>query len=518
MPILKLTAQEARRNLRHENGVWPDGRTKTRRLANFATVAPSPSFTFNRSDKIMTIGSCFAREIEKVLLNFGFEVPMARISVPVEERTDDTPNQIVNKYTVHSIVNELRWSLEGCAIPDDKRFLELLPGEWHDPQLSPSQPPVGRQRVAERRRMIEAEFARLPDCRVVIVTLGLAEAWFDSETNLYLNGAPPYPATQRQPDRFQFCVLDYREILDGLEAIHDLIARYGHKEARMLVTVSPVPFKATFTGSDALSANCYSKSVQRAACGEFVRRHNNADYFPSYEIVTLSERSFAFEEDNIHVNPELVQQIMRGVLTYYAPEFASQETAGADAAKRPNKHHFNRAMLLKRANVQLKEGEPHESSLTLAALYHRYGHELEGEELKGWRIRYLRALIESRDKHETPKQLQLLMDMPGVTARDCFDIALRLSLIANSGVALVWFARTIEIDPLSADYRSRFAKELVRDGRHDEARQQLLEAFHLKPGMEHATKVWESSYGAMADTICLLPLTYPSPRSGEGGA
>ena len=97
------------------------------------------------------------------------------------------------------------------------------------------------------------------------------------------------------------------------------------------------------------------------------------------------------------------------------------------------------------------------------------------------------------------------MDMPGVTAREYFDIALRLSLIGNSGEALVWFARTVETDPLSAEYHSRFAKELVRDGRHDEARQQLLEAFHLKPGMEHATKVWESAYGPMADTICLVP-------------
>ena len=69
----------------------------------------------------------------------------------------------------------------------------------------------------------------------------------------------------------------------------------------MLISVSPVPLKnVTFTGQDALTANTYSKSALRAASEEFVAGHEDVDYFPSYKIVTLTDRSAAFVEDNMH--------------------------------------------------------------------------------------------------------------------------------------------------------------------------------------------------------------------------
>src|SRR5262249_53158642 len=150
-------------------------------------------------------------------------------------------------------------------------------GRWHDPQLAPHGAALPLQEVIQRRQAIQAAVARMAECRVVILTLGLAEAWFDEQTRLYLNAAPPPAVVRRHPGRFSLHLLSYEDILGSLERIHDLLRVHGHPDLKMLVTVSPVPFKATFTGEDAIAANGYSKAVQRAACRAFVEDRTGVD-------------------------------------------------------------------------------------------------------------------------------------------------------------------------------------------------------------------------------------------------
>src|SRR5690606_27730028 len=117
------------------------------------------------------------------------------------------------------------------------------------------------------------------DTRVIILTMGLVEVWYDKMSGLYLNGPPPKAIITAEPDRFELHVLSYEDVITALEAIHALIAKHCRSDAQILITVSPVPFKVSFTGRDALSANTYSKSVLRAAVETFARAHENVDYF-----------------------------------------------------------------------------------------------------------------------------------------------------------------------------------------------------------------------------------------------
>ncbi len=285
------------------------------------TVAPQPSFQIVPDDRILTIGSCFARELELYLADKGFDLPTLAISLPAEERVAGTkPNVILNKYTVHSMENEIRWAFEGLPCPEEQFFLPAGEGLWYDSQLVHNLTAAPFARIQERREMVTRLMRQLSSCRVLVVTLGLVESWFDLQTGLYLNGIPPKYALQTQPDRFELRVLDYAEILASLQRIHALLQAYGHPDTQVLLTVSPVPFKSTLTGQDAVAANCYGKSVQRAAAEAFALQHDNVDYFPSYEIVTMSNRALAFKEDNIHVTPEAVDVIMSTVLAAYCPE------------------------------------------------------------------------------------------------------------------------------------------------------------------------------------------------------
>jgi tetratricopeptide (TPR) repeat protein len=322
MPIARLSAEDANRNLRRNRAsLWPDGRADGSRLGDLARISFTPSFTFSRDDKILTIGSCFAREMERRLASLGFDLPMTRVVLPREERYTKTENDILSKFTCQSIENELVWARDPSAQPPPEQlFLQVGENLWHDPQLvsNVSTAPLGR--VGERRDMVRAAFQEAPDCRVVIITLGLAEAWYDHETGLYLNTAPPPQAIKRSPTRFSLDVLSFEDIDASLERIWGHLKAFGHPDFRMLITVSPVPFKATFTGQDAITANSYSKAVQRAACQAFVARHDNVDYFPSYEIVSMSDRRRVYDRDNVHVSPPTVFSIVDQVLGGYAPE------------------------------------------------------------------------------------------------------------------------------------------------------------------------------------------------------
>jgi hypothetical protein len=88
---------------------------------------------------------------------------------------------------------------------------------------------------------------------------------------------------------------------------------------------------ATFSGEDIRIANAYSKSVQRAAIGEFVSRHDRVDYFPSYETVTLGSPPAMWRPDRRHVHDFVINAIMGRVLEAYVPSQGPNPLSGAVA-------------------------------------------------------------------------------------------------------------------------------------------------------------------------------------------
>src|SRR6185369_15039737 len=153
MPIVRLSAEDANRNLRRNRAsLWPDGRVPTSRLDDLARVSFRPTFTFTKSDKILTIGSCFAREMERRLASLGFDLPMTRVVLPKEERYTKTENDILSKYTSQSIENELVWARDPAAAPPPElMFLQVGEDLWHDPQLVNNVYPAALTRIQERR-------------------------------------------------------------------------------------------------------------------------------------------------------------------------------------------------------------------------------------------------------------------------------------------------------------------------------------------------------------------------------
>lgn len=232
--------------------------------------------------------------------------------------SEDTGRGHLNKYIPQSILNELRWALDPASKYPEEAYLEIGEDLWYDPHLNALMP-IRRQAVIESRTAMTSVVSEVASCRIIVITLGLVEAWWDTETQLYINGTPHEAARKNYLDRFELHVLDYNDILQSLQDTHALLKKYGHPDFRILITVSPVPLIATWTSRDVLIANSYSKSVLRAATEKFSYTHDDVDYFPSYESISLSEKSKVWEKDGRHVLKTAVAENVNRMLSSYLP-------------------------------------------------------------------------------------------------------------------------------------------------------------------------------------------------------
>jgi tetratricopeptide (TPR) repeat protein len=485
MPINIFSAEQAMANLRaRRSSLWPERWRGADRLKGVAEVEFQPGFTLEPGEAVMTIGSCFARNIEQRLEELGFDLPARQVKLPAEERASDTENDLLNKYTPHSVINELRWAFEPDFAFPDEAFLDVR-GAWHDPHMAPNVTPAPLERVRERRAMVTALYRELPRCRVVVLTLGLVEVWFDRTTGLCLNGAPPPASIKFEPERFELRILSHAEILEALETIHSLLKTHGHPQVKLLVTVSPVPMRATFSGQDALIANTYSKSTLRSAVGEFVRGKAGVDYFPSYEIATLTLRTTAFQEDNRHVAPALVDAIVDKVAAAYC------EAAPAAAAGTPDEDLSELEGLGimeggQRLREALKAGD-NDAALKLFAymdIKDRYKRARFREYL--FRKSYAQALAAAGADIKALGQFEKALAEKPDSSTVHYELGLVQSRLQRLREAEASFRRAVELKPTAVKFRARLASRLMDNGAYAEAVVELEEVLRLTPDDERA--------------------------------
>lgn len=268
-------------------------------------------FQFCPQDQIFTMGSCFARNIEEHLQ--AYNIPTTQFSVPKSE-FDRRPNGLLNEYNPASMAQRLVWAaagfdtrqVEDAAHIDADRCIDLL---------LPNGSGVTLERLLQRRAEIDAIYAQLRSCKVLIMTLGLVECWFDNKTHTWLNRAPHPRFVKQSPERFSFVRLNADQSTRLLEAA--LQDTFNSGVRNILLTVSPVPLGTTFSGTDCVLANSYSKATLRVVAENLSHTFSNQlDYFPSYEIVSSGGLS-AFIGDQIHVKDEVVQRVVNYMLSHY---------------------------------------------------------------------------------------------------------------------------------------------------------------------------------------------------------
>jgi hypothetical protein len=314
------TMKLARQNISRRK--YPDrSNPRFRSGALFPEIKPKFSLGFESGSIVFTIGSCFARNIEEVLEKRNVRLPTNEFRAGPPEWLF-RPNGLLNEYNPGTIAQRITHALE--EIPFSNETIVGADDACLDLLLPIEGKAVARSRAITRRAEIDNVYKSLRAADVVIVTLGLIEAWFDIFTGSFLNRMPPN--SDRNDERYRFRRLNVDECFQLLDKPLMNLNNLGIKT---LLTISPVPLRATFANDDAIVANEYSKSVLRVCAEKLRDKYELIDYFPSYEIVR-SIGVGAFGADNVHVTASLVELVTGAMVDAYA----SLKTQSADCSIR----------------------------------------------------------------------------------------------------------------------------------------------------------------------------------------
>ena len=270
---------------------------------------------FKSEDNFFAMGSCFAREIEERLSKKGLNFLSEKYSFLKNEHinpyhSSNSPHKTyLTKYSLFSIYNAFSWSVED-PLPYPKEAFHEINGLFYDPQQHLTLELVNLDKSIQRRLMIDKFISTFINADVIILTFGISEMWYDNLIQRYLNIAPDPRCAKKDPNRFEYRIPSFAEVIDTLDSLHALITKYSIKTPNIICTVSPVSLGSTFSNNDVVVGNCFSKSLNRVACEYWVTKYKNVYYFPSYEIVTWSDRNSAFQEDMRHPTREIVAEIV----------------------------------------------------------------------------------------------------------------------------------------------------------------------------------------------------------------
>lgn len=274
-------------------------------------------FAIQKSDRIMTAGSCFAQHLGRHLTRSGCNV-IDKERAPVGLSDEDALRFGYNQYSCrYGNIYTSRQLLQLLQEAAGKAWKDIegweKDGKWYDPQR-PSVEPFGlgslEELKAHRRQHLRRVRRALAEAQVFVFTFGLTETWVNKETGRVYPTAPGTIAGNYQPEKFQFLNLRYGEIYEDMRRSVELLQEFN-KGIRVITTVSPVPLTATASGAHVLPATSYSKGVLRSVAGDLASDFECIDYFPSYEIITSpSSRGYYFEPNLRSVNRSGVEQVM----------------------------------------------------------------------------------------------------------------------------------------------------------------------------------------------------------------
>jgi hypothetical protein len=277
----------------------------------------SVKFQISQSEKVSTLGSCFAQHLARHIQKSGYNYLVTEPLAIHEEQTEAAvlmasqfSARYGNVYTARQAVQLLDrvrgWSPNEGVWERDGRFYDAFRpnvfagGFKSEDDLNAS---LTSHLTAVDRVFTESD--------VVIFTLGLTEAWVSSSDGAVYPVAPGVVAGSMDEARHKFVNFTYSEVQSDLLAFC-LRLRSMNPSVRVLLTVSPVPLNATYEPQNVWTSTTYSKSVLRAVVGDICKELPYVDYFPSYEIITCPQVQGRYFEDDLREIKEVgVRHVMR---------------------------------------------------------------------------------------------------------------------------------------------------------------------------------------------------------------
>ena len=279
----------------------------------------APKFRIDRQTKIATAGSCFAqylsRHLQRGQHNFYVAEAAPGLLNPEEARAYHYglfSARYGNIYTSRGLLQLLKrafdlWhSCEPAWQDDTGRFIDPL-----RPLVQPGGYISIDEMAHDRKNHLAAVRAMIENLEVSVFTLGLTELWERKSDGTVFPACPGCGHGRFDGALYQFRNLTVADVIADLTEVIALI-KIHNPDAKLLLSVSPVPLNATYSGRHVVQATSYSKSVLCAAAEDIRSSHDDVDYLPSYKIIT---GSFApghyFEPDLRTVTDSGIHRVMR---------------------------------------------------------------------------------------------------------------------------------------------------------------------------------------------------------------
>jgi len=253
--------------------------------------APSKS-VFNEHASILTMGSCFAQELRNHLREKGLQSDWMFV-----------PPGLNNTFALRHFID---WCVTG------ERGSEAY---WYDESLDGK---AAKWTPSDEARHYNEILRRIDG---LVLTIGLAEVWYDSiDGGVFWRGIPK---SIYDPERHICKVSTVRENTENLRYILAQV-RSIRPDMPIIISLSPVPLKATTSDKSCITSDCISKSVLRVAIQELLDGSQDTAvfYWPSFEIIKwlgphLPASFFGEDGNPRHVNRFAVKAIVDSFVKNY---------------------------------------------------------------------------------------------------------------------------------------------------------------------------------------------------------
>ena len=228
------------------------------------------------SNKVLTIGSCFAENIAEYFKDTRFNI---------------LGNPFGVLYNPISIYNSLKFAVEKKEFSDGDLILHQT--EWHSFYHHSDFSNHDKEVVLNNiNASINSTHSFLKSADIIILTFGTSYVYHHLERGIVVSNCHKIP--QREFSHFR---LPLSETVDSIKRTIELVKSINPK-VKFILTVSPVRH-----WKDGANNNQLSKSNLLLAINEIVNSESNASYFPSYEIVMDDLRDYRFyNSDLVHPN------------------------------------------------------------------------------------------------------------------------------------------------------------------------------------------------------------------------
>jgi len=231
----------------------------------------------HKGTRFFTMGSCFARNLSRCLNSSGY----ASHHMEIAEHINTT---FANRVFVEWLANA------GLPQAISERIVELLPPDW------------------SKERTLQV----IRDSDAFILTLGVAPAFFDRLTGNFVLPRPSALNSRALAEKYLCRTTSVQENVENVLQVLQFVRTLA-PAIKVIVTVSPVPMRASFEYESAVQADCLSKSTMRLVAHEVVNNSNISDifYWPSFEILrwagSNSSNYFAADDGSAwHVSEDKV--------------------------------------------------------------------------------------------------------------------------------------------------------------------------------------------------------------------